>query len=274
MKFTPIAPPPALARFVRSFWTVHSEADAEADRSFNTMADGLPGLMVNLPGGSLLKDSDHGVMPPAFIYGQATRWRQLRAQGDLRALGVFFQPHALRTVFGLDAPVHTDACLDLGSKVVPNGGAIAAAIAKEENTDRCVAAITAFIAERIRANEVQHDKVIIRAVEAIIEAHGDIPLEELLDDTALTERTFERRFKQNVGLTPRLLARIRRFQRTLQMMRSGTYGKLSDIAYAADYADQSHYIRSFKEFTGLSPLEFTRDGDEVIENFVELPPDP
>ncbi|HEY0977054.1 MAG TPA: helix-turn-helix domain-containing protein [Flavobacteriales bacterium] len=271
MRFSQFPPPPELTEHVRCFWTVDSGSDAGVPRSFNTVADGFPGALVVLPGGSTLIDGVKGEMPFAFLYGQATTCRTLSAQGTLRAMGLFFQPPALRTLFGLKADPLTDACLDL--ELTVDGPALVQALRRASSAEACMAIWSTYLTERLKANADLIDASIGQAAQLILQARGDIKLPELCGKLALEERTFERRFKRSVGISPRLFARIRRFQHTLHLLRVGDHRKLSDIAYAADYADQSHYIRSFKEFTGISPLEFRRDGREVVENLVELPPE-
>jgi AraC-like DNA-binding protein len=56
----------------------------------------------------------------------------------------------------------------------------------------------------------------------------------------------------------------------MNQMRSNRYDKLSDLAYENDYADQAHFIRVFKEFTGFSPLEFKKQSNEAVENFPQI----
>lgn len=270
MSFTPFNPPAALSDVISSCYTVDSGSD-QAFRSFTTVADGLPGLMLRSPGGADLIDSEHGPMKDAFLYGQATTCRTLTAQGPLKAVGIFFRPHALHTLFGLHADRLTDLCLDL--RLTGDGERVVKALEPVASSEQRVQVLMDHLAHLADARRELRDTEVIRATDLIMDAHGDIVVSAVAKEVGLGERTFERRFKSVVGLTPRLFARIRRFQRTLHLLRAGDYNKLSDIAYAADYADQSHYIRSFKEFTGISPLEFRRDGNEVIENFVELPPE-
>lgn len=62
-----------------------------------------------------------------------------------------------------------------------------------------------------------------------------------------------------IGISPKLFARISRFQESLYQLRAGKYDKLSDVAYENEYFDQSYFIRVFKEFTGFSPLQFKKN---------------
>jgi len=86
----------------------------------------------------------------------------------------------------------------------------------------------------------------------------------------LSEKSFERKFKQGVGISPKLFSRICRFQAALNQLRNNHYRKLSDVAYENGYADQSHFIRAFKEFAGFSPQQYRLQSHEVVENLPEL----
>jgi AraC-like DNA-binding protein len=110
----------------------------------------------------------------------------------------------------------------------------------------------------IHKNEATPDRGIQYAVTRIMQGKGVVSLKHIQSELNLSERTFERKFDQHVGLSPMLLAGIAQFQAALQQLKSGKFFKLSDIAYDNGYADQSHFIRSFKKFTGVSPLRFRK----------------
>ena len=73
-----------------------------------------------------------------------------------------------------------------------------------------------------------------------------------------------------MGVSPKLFARISRFQASLSQLRNNDFNKLSDLAFDNDYADQSHFIRSFREFAGFSPHQLRKQSVELLENFTEL----
>jgi AraC-like DNA-binding protein len=105
------------------------------------------------------------------------------------------------------------------------------------------------------------------ALQRIIQSQGNISMKDLRQELQVSERTLERRFQEGIGLSPMLFARICRFQASLNQLRSQSYDKLSDIAFEQEYADQSHFIRNFKEFTGLTPFQFRKSMQETVENF-------
>ncbi|MNT33599.1 DNA-binding transcriptional activator FeaR [compost metagenome] len=115
-------------------------------------------------------------------------------------------------------------------------------------------------------NTTDADEIIQYSLSQIVKSKGGILLKDLHDDLQLSERSFERKFKQSIGISPKLYARICRFKVSLNQLKNNDFQKLSDIAYENDYSDQSHFIRSFKEFAGFSPLQYPKLVNVVIEN--------
>jgi AraC-like DNA-binding protein len=82
--------------------------------------------------------------------------------------------------------------------------------------------------------------------------------QELARQVGLSQRRLITLFKQDIGITPKLFNRIRRFQRTLHLMRQSAAPEWSQVALDAGYYDQSHMIRDFVAFSGFSPGDYLR----------------
>ena len=81
-------------------------------------------------------------------------------------------------------------------------------------------------------------------------------VEILSDHAGLSGRRLARLFALEVGLTPKLYARVLRFRRVLQLTHVDRPVDWSDIAHRCGYFDQAHFIRDFKEFSGLTPGDY------------------
>jgi transcriptional regulator GlxA family with amidase domain len=110
------------------------------------------------------------------------------------------------------------------------------------------------------------DRGVDAAVEAIRCAHGVVSVAELAERLGLSRRSLERRFRQQVGLLPKQLARVLRFQRALQMREQAPADGWPAIALECGYYDQAHLIRDFREFSGQTPAAFR--GEEMTGYFV------
>jgi AraC-like DNA-binding protein len=93
-----------------------------------------------------------------------------------------------------------------------------------------------------------------RKAALVVETRGGrLKVGELADGFSLHPRGLERRFRAQLGLSPKLLARLARLWRLLHRLRDGGFGNLAGLAFECGYTDQSHMIRDFKEFTGHLP---------------------
>ena len=78
-----------------------------------------------------------------------------------------------------------------------------------------------------------------------------------------------KRFKAVVGVTPKRLARSYRFSSTVLALDVAAPIDWGDVAAGAGYFDQAHFVREFREFTGLTPTRYA----EVRRRFLRDHPD-
>jgi AraC-like DNA-binding protein len=88
-------------------------------------------------------------------------------------------------------------------------------------------------------------------------------LSATLENLNISIRTFQRIFKKYVGVTPSQYRRICQFQFSFAQLRAKQFNKLTDVAFDNGFADQSHFIRSFREFTQITPQDYIRSGLSV-----------
>lgn len=72
----------------------------------------------------------------------------------------------------------------------------------------------------------------------------------------VSQRTFINAFAREVGMTPKLFCRVKRFQRALRMVHGREDVDWSEVALACGYFDQPHFNRDFREFSGLTPSQY------------------
>ncbi|MEL6926813.1 MAG: helix-turn-helix domain-containing protein, partial [Bacteroidota bacterium] len=123
------------------------------------------------------------------------------------------------------------------------------------NTEDRIKIIDAFLLERLKA-EATIDKIVKTTVDALLASNGNKPISEILKNNPSKRRQLERKFKKQVGVSPKQLGRMIRLQTALKLMLNEQSDKLTNIAYQCEYYDQAHFIKDFKAFTGISPADF------------------
>ncbi len=100
------------------------------------------------------------------------------------------------------------------------------------------------------------DVITKACVEVIVQSQGQLDVVELADKMNVNRRNIERRFTSVIGMSPKQLSRVIRLQATLKMLEQKKFTSLTSLAYENGYYDQAHFIKDFKEFTGISPKSF------------------
>ena len=91
------------------------------------------------------------------------------------------------------------------------------------------------------------------AADHIFRARGVVRIENLTRGYGLGRRQFERRFSASIGLTPKLFARVARFQTALDTKVAFPNRRWLDIAHGLGYHDQMHLIHDFHDLAGAPP---------------------
>ena len=269
MKYQSIQPPDILKPYVRYFWSLETSAEDPVQKNFRTIVDGCPGLIFQQNNkGAFYKDDQR--LPETFLFGQSTKHAELNLSGNLGVTGIYFYPNVLKTVFGLNAEDLTDSCVDADSLVRSCNFHLSEQLANTSSITTQIQILSSYLLSHVDKNRKREDEIMQYALSQMVQSKGAISLNKLQEQLQLSERMLERRFKQYVGISPKLFSRICRFQSSLKQLRNNDYNKLSDIAFEHEYADQSHFIRSFKEFAGFFPYQYRKKSNEIVENFTEL----
>ena len=99
------------------------------------------------------------------------------------------------------------------------------------------------------------DPLIVRAVSGL---ESGLPVSRMVAESGHSHRYFTRRFTESVGLRPKTYGRLRRFGRVLERLAESNDRSLADLAAEQGYADQAHFNREFRDFSGLSPGAYRR----------------
>lgn len=92
----------------------------------------------------------------------------------------------------------------------------------------------------------------------IVESRGQLAIGSLAAETGRSPRHLIAQFREHIGLSPKVFARVMRFGHAVQGLRQGGGRRLADVAATCGYFDQAHFDRDFKEFAGVTPSELVR----------------
>jgi AraC-like DNA-binding protein len=268
-------PGPPLGDFVEQFWLC---LDAPAQTQGRILPHGTIELVVNLCDDEIrIHDPTrpdrcrrHSGAVVCGAYGGAFVTDYAQSAQHTSIVGVHFRPGGAFPFLGVPACELADTHVDLDAL----WGRTAA-----ELRERLRAAATP--AERFSLLE----QTLVARLDRMPDRHGAVPValaafeqtgtrvrvRDVARRVGLSQRRFIQVFAAEVGLTPKLYGRVRRFQQTLALVRDIPAPDWARVAADCGYFDQSHLIRDFRAFSGLTPEEYQslrRRNEHVLHNHV------
>ncbi len=253
MNFKTINPDKSISLFVKNI-LVFEETQTDQKTVLPFFADGYPGLMFQDTENGLLVSPHNKQMPVLFLYGQTIKPIELVIEGKYKLIVFQLYPFVLKNFFNVTAKDINDGCYDL--QQIENGNIVIQQLSQKLKFEKRIEILTALLFNIFQAKRETLDLQIRKAIQTIIDNKGQISIKDICEKVHITERTFERRFVKEVGISAKQFSTIIQFQLSLQQLTIKDFTKLTDIVYSNGYADQSHFIKVFKAFTGKTPKAF------------------
>ena len=263
MEYNTFKPHPDLKSIVNFYWTLEVLAEENFQKQ-RIVPDGCIEMAFIL--GDDIKrytsDSEFILQPRSMVLGQITAPFFIEPTGYVDTFSVSFYPYGfanfisepVQSLVNKETPLHL-----LFGEVTANE--LEQSIIKARDTKERIKVIEEFLLYKI------HDKKIINnivkdTVDTLFSTKGNAKISNILKKDSSKRRQLERKFLQQIGMSPKQLAKVIRLQSALKILLNDETENLTNIAYKSEYYDQSHFIKDFKEFTGISPKEFL-DNDNM-----------
>jgi AraC-like DNA-binding protein len=193
--------------------------------------------------------------PRAVIVGPCTHHgADLVLNGRFDVFTIQFQPAGFHQLFGVPMPEITDRAFDARSVLGRAVAELERKLADAADLDERTRIATEFLLGHAH-RPTTIDAVAKVANEFLVEK-GALRIADAAEHAGLSVRQFERVFCEQVGIPPKLYARIVRFHAALAAKQESADRRWTDVAYEFGYCDQMHMIRDFRDFSGENPTRF------------------
>ena len=255
MKISHPIPNPKIADYVERILVIE---DFKVVNPFSLplYANGSPTLLFQTAKGKIKNNTNN-----LTLFGQTVFPETLLIKEDFTLIAYFFKPFALFALFGVSAQELTDNPIDLSLLAPAKNIEFQERLLNAVSVVQQIDLLDEYVYSLIVKTKVDC-QLIAYATLAIAGNSSKDALVKVQQELYVTERTFQRLFERNIGLPPNLFRRICQFNTAFQQLNNRSFHKLTDIAFDNGYADQSHFIRSFKEFTHITPKQYLKFGDQ------------
>jgi AraC-like DNA-binding protein len=246
--------PASLKGYVRYFWSFDSRQTGDGELRIQNLADRYPRLIFqDMEGFAPIRSATGEVMPVTYLSGMDTCRTDAVMGLSWSHVGVSFYPHGLKRFFKIDAQELVNRLPDI--QYVGEAGLSGALLAAGSPIER-IGILSEFLYRKLQQHKKEDSLINHLILHQAIDKAADI--HQVQKAYHITERQLERRFKEQVGVSPKKFQRMARFEKALHLLQHTAYRQLTGLAYALGYADQAHFIKEFQSFSGLSPYAFVK----------------
>jgi AraC-like DNA-binding protein len=258
MKYTEIIPGERLRPYVKCYFAFESETEMEIEDT--VFPSGHMEFIFNL-GTGIWKSAVNNIFhktPPVELWGQLTQPLAIQAQGKNQMLGIRFHTHAPGYFLKEEISEFNNQIADLRDLLGASVKLLHEQLLNIPPLNKKIELIENFLIGRMALTEKKSTKIAL--VSHIMREMKQKSFAEKVETVAsrydISPRYLQNLFLQSSGVTPKLFGKINRFQHSLSLINQKN-NSLTNIAYESGYFDQSHFIREFKSFTGVTPSTYS-----------------
>lgn len=186
------------------------------------------------------------------VSGAQSRFMLLDTSHPLSLIGVRFRPGGGFPFFGVPAGELQNLSVPLETLWGTQAGEL-----REQLLETTTPAARFDILERVLLQRLRtsrsHSPVVRYAIGRFRDPTQAASVAAVVERTGFSQRHFIASFRDEVGLTPKLFARITRFRRVIDSLQGSRQIHWSGLALECGYFDQAHFIHDFRDFAGISP---------------------
>jgi AraC-like DNA-binding protein len=240
-------PHPALAPHIRSLAGWHERVDGPVRRA-------------ELPGGRIVLVVSFGPTLDvdgrrfgSFVAGLHDAPALTEHAGEGYGIQAYLTPLGGRRLLGLPMGELTRQVVELEDLIGRGAHELADRLATAPDWPTRFALLERVIAERTLAAPPVAPEL-DWAWRRLHDTDGAVPIGELAHELGWSRRHLSATMRRELGMAPKALARLLRFERAVERLRAGA--DFPDVALDSGYYDQAHFNRDFKAFAGVTPTEY------------------
>ena len=250
-------PPFPLSRYVECIWrAANSGMPSSRQRVY---PNGAMALVIHLkkPTASYYFEDRVLTVRVPLLAGPYSMSFHMDPSESTEVIGVLFRPGAGRMFFPVAADeLHNDD-IALSDLYPSEADWLLNELCAAPGEDAQFLALERYLSRKLK-NAAPIPPAVVYAIEQLSGEGGPRSVRKIQLDTGFSHTRFIQLFREQVGLTPKLFGRVRRFHSLLGCIEKRLPVNWAGLAADCGYFDQAHLIHDFRVFAGMTPLEYSR----------------
>jgi AraC-like DNA-binding protein len=202
----------------------------------------------------------------SIFSGQFTKSIFLNYTKPSRCVGISLQPWTGNSLFDYPANHFTD-CL-IHTDHFDKQSRLREQLLGVKNENEILMLLEQYLLEKLKNHHIDQLSTVI--AKAILKKPTVSEYKNIVSTIGFTRRRVEQRFLESIGVSMGTFVRKIRFEKALQLLGYSNQLSLTQMGLEADYYDQSHFIREFKEYSSITPMAFLKQAQKMDRNTKEL----
>ena len=247
-----LKPSPVLRPLVRSIW--YCRAPNVTHTHERVLPNGCAQIIVNLVPRNLTDCSGHAAatLAPAIIVGAHARYHVIDTTDLTELAGFIVEPGGFAALFSDRADLFFEKSIALDD--VWPGFEPTERMSEAQTPLEKLKVLETLLRKQI-GDQICRSRLVNGAIRFLSAPHANVSACARYAD--LSERRFSQRFREEVGLSPKLWLRTQRFQAAIKALHQGTEIRWAELALQCGYYDQPHFINDFHAFSGINPTTYS-----------------
>lgn len=267
MEYRTYEPNEDLSALIKCYWTLDGPVTDQPERQ-TIVPDGCMEMIFHY-GDAYRQITDAGTaidQPRCFVFGQLTRPLVIEPTGSTGIFSVRFRPDGFFPFATIPIKQMENRAVPLDELFGRAGRELGHTVLSAGTVADKIGSVETLLLERL-SETATIDRIVASTVETIITANGQWSVDELSKHMGINRRQLERKFSSAIGLSPKQLSRTIRLQAALKMLLGNTLPNLTTLAHEHEFYDQAHFIKDFKELTGMTPTDFYGTSIQMSSHF-------
>lgn len=258
--FQMFAPADELKPYIQCYWFIYKEDEPAQPVTQKIVPDGGMGIVFNF-GDDYFARIGNNIRTfkcKCVLTGPSEETAFLELSKKIDAIGIRFQPGGAYPFFQEEISNFTDKTIPMSTQDTWRSEELYSSLKMAKNQKDKVSLLNDFLLDKLRGNTIVPSLWISSVVEIVRQHNGSMKIDELARQLNITRRHLDRRFKKEVGLSPKQFSKIIRIGKARYLMRCADTTSLTDVGYDCNYYDQAHFVREFKEVVKETPKEYSQ----------------
>jgi AraC-like DNA-binding protein len=201
--------------------------------------------------------------PTAAVFGPLShRIADIRCNGHYRAFNVLFKGTGYYRLFGIPPAELADRVSDARDVMGRAESIVHEQLCAANSAEAMAEIVDGYLLSKLTGDDLHP---IHRVVERLVASEGRANLCELAEHSGLSARQVERKFLEQIGITPKRYARLTRFRHAAHLKAQNPALSWTDVSQAAGFYDHNHLVKDFRELVGATPSDYLRSISTVLE---------